>query len=145
MKKFVAFLPAVFLAFLISQGNAHAFAKGAEQECIKCHTLNSEQAKEILKGLAPDVKILDIKTAPINGLWEIAIETGGKKNIVYIEFSKKKVIAGNIIDAQTKASYTKTSYDKINKIDVSQVPLENSILIGAKDAKYKIVVFDDPD
>ncbi len=145
MKKFILLLSAVVLASLINQGNAHAFAKGAEQECIKCHTINSEQAKEVLKGLAPDVKILQIQAGPVNGFWEVGIESGGRKNIVYIDFSKKKVIVGNIIDAQTKASYTKTSFDKINKVDVSQIPLENSIVLGPKDAKYKIVVFDDPD
>lgn len=130
---------------LIKYGDAHAFAKGAEQECSKCHTLNAEEAKDILQALAPGVKILGINPAPVNGLWELGIEAGGQKNIVYLDFSKKKIILGNVLDIKTKANLTKESFAKINRVDVSQVPLTNSLVMGDKDAKYKIVVFDDPE
>jgi len=132
-------------ALLIKYGDAHAFAKGAEQECIKCHTLNAEEAKDILQTLAPGVKILGINPAPVNGLWELGIESGGQKNIVYLDFSKKKIILGNVLEIKTKANLTKESFAKINRVDISQVPLTNSLVMGDKDAKYKIVVFDDPE
>lgn len=145
MRKYLIYLFIFSFALLIKHGDAHAFAKGAEQECIKCHTLNAEEAKDILQALAPGVKILGINPAPVNGFWELGIEAGGQKNIVYLDFSKKKIILGNVLDIKTKANLTKESFAKINRVDVSQVPLTNSLVMGDKDAKYKIVVFDDPE
>ncbi len=144
MRKFLLFLSVVFITLWASYGNVSAFDK-CDQECIKCHTMNAEEAKEALKGFAPDVKILDVRQGPLNGLWEIGIEAGGKKNIVYIDFSKKKVIAGNVLDIKTKTNYTQESLQRINKVDVSLIPLDNSVIMGDKDAKYKIIVFDDPE
>jgi thiol:disulfide interchange protein DsbC len=145
MRKYVICLSVFFLAFLIHNGEAHAFAKGTDQDCGKCHTLNAEEAQGALKAIAPDVKILEIQPGPLKGFWELGIEAGGRKNIVYLDFSKKKIIVGNVIDLQTRTNYTKESFDRINKVDLSQIPLENSLVMGDKDAKYKIVVFDDPE
>lgn len=129
---------------------AYAFAPG-DQDCSKCHTLNAEQAKEVLKELIPDVKILSVQNGPINGLWEVSMESAAKKGILYIDYSKKNIIAGNIVGIKTKTNYTQIAYEKINpppppvKIDYSAIPLENSLVMGDKNAKYKIIVFDDPD
>jgi thiol:disulfide interchange protein DsbC len=134
-----------FLAFLIHNGDAYAFAKGTDQDCSKCHTLNTDEAQAALTALAPDVKVLEIEPSPLKGFWVLGIESGGRKNIVYLDFSKKIIIVGNVIDLQTKTNYTKEILEKINKVDISQVPLEPSLVMGDKDAKYKIVVFDDPE
>ena len=131
-------------------GMAHAFAQG-DQDCSKCHTLSKEQAKEVLKELIPDVKILDIQNGPVSGLWEVSMESGAKKGILYLDYSKKKIISGNIVGIKTRTNYTQIAYEKINpppppvKIDYSAIPLENSLVMGDKNAKYKIIVFDDPD
>jgi thiol:disulfide interchange protein DsbC len=145
MRKLILMVTVLSLAVLFGNGKSYAFPKGEEKDCIKCHTLNADQAKEILKGFAPDVKILDLKQSPLIGMWEIAIESGAKKNIVYLDYSKKMMIIGNLIDAKTKVNYYKESFDNLNKIDVSQIPLTNALVMGDKDAKHKIIVFDDPE
>ncbi len=144
MRKFLLII-ALSLAVLMGYGKAYAFPKGEEKGCVKCHTLTADQAREVLKPFAPDVKILDIKQSPLIGLWEIAIESGAKKNIVYLDYSGKILILGNLIDAKTKANYYKESFDSLNKIDVSQIPLGNALVMGDKEAKHKIIVFDDPE
>jgi thiol:disulfide interchange protein DsbC len=144
MKKILLSALTIGLAIAAGNGDAYAFAKG-EQDCTKCHTLNAEQAKEVLKEIIPDVKILDIQNGPINGLWEVSMESGAKKGVLYIDYSKKNLVAGNIVGIKTKTNYTQQSFDKINKIDYSSIPLENSLVMGDKDAKYKLIVFDDPD
>jgi thiol:disulfide interchange protein DsbC len=138
------FILCIAALVISARGNASAFDK-CGQECEKCHTLNVDQAKEVFKELGPNIDILGVQPGPIKGLWEVDIESGGRKNVVYLDFSKKKVIAGNIIDVKTKTSYTQESLQKINKVDVSSIPLDNSVVIGDKDAKYKIIVFDDPE
>jgi thiol:disulfide interchange protein DsbC len=144
MKKLLLSALTIGLAITAGSGDAHAFAKG-DQDCTKCHTLNAEQAKEVLKEIIPDVKILDIQNGPINGLWEVSMESGAKKGVLYLDYSKKNLVAGNIFGIKTRTNYTQQTFDKINKIDYSSIPLENSLIMGAKDAKHKLVVFDDPD
>lgn len=145
MRKYIYILAALTLALFSRYENAYAFAKGADQECVKCHSLSADQARDLLKELVPDIKILEIKAGPMKGLWEVDMESGGKKGLFYVDFSKKNLIAGNVIDIKTKANYTKESFDRLNKVDFSQIPLDNALVMGSKDAKYKIVVFDDPE
>ncbi|MDA8085005.1 MAG: DsbC family protein [Nitrospiraceae bacterium] len=144
MKKLLLSAITIALAITVSHHQAFAFAKG-EQDCAKCHTLNAEQARDVLKAIIPDVKILGVKNGPINGLWEIAVEAGNKKGIMYIDFGKKNLIAGSIIDIQTRKNYTQASYEVVNKIDVAAIPLGDAFVLGDKDAKHKIIVFSDPD
>jgi thiol:disulfide interchange protein DsbC len=145
MRKCIFILAALTLALFSHYENAYAFAKGAEQDCIKCHSLNADQARDLLKPLVPDIKILEIKEGPLKGLWEVDMESGGKKGLFYVDYSKKNIISGNILDIKTRANYTKESFDRLNKVDFSQIPLDNALVMGSKDAKYKIVVFDDPE
>jgi len=145
MRKCLFIFAALALALFSHYENAYAFEKGADQECIKCHSLSADQAQEVMKPFAPDVKILAVLPSPLKGIWEIDIETGGKKSVVYIDYSRKLLIAGNLIDIKTKVNYSKESFDKLNKIDFSQIPLDNALVMGSKDAKYKIAVFDDPE
>jgi thiol:disulfide interchange protein DsbC len=150
MRKLLLILTIAFVAVLSGYEYSSAFAKG-DQDCTKCHTLNAEQAREALKEIIPDIKILDIQNGPISGLWEVSMESGAKKGILYIDYSKKTIIAGNILGIKTKTNYTQIAYEKINpppspvKIDYSAIPLENSLVMGNKNAKHKIIVFDDPD
>jgi len=144
MRKLLIAVTVVLLAGIYGSGAALAFS-GGDQDCLKCHFLNADQAKEALKALIPDITIINVGPAPLKGLWEIGMESGGKKGILYLDFSKKNLIAGNIFDIKTRTSYTQESLTKISKVDFSQIPLENSVVMGDKDAKYKIVVFDDPD
>jgi len=136
----------IFLAviFYISSKNTYAFTKG-EQDCTKCHSLNSEQAKKNLDELVPDLKILNVQKGPIDGLWEIGFDSNGKKGILYLDYSLKKVIAGNILELSTKTNLTQESFLKINKVDFSLVPYENALILGDKKAKYKVAVFSDPE
>jgi thiol:disulfide interchange protein DsbC len=138
---FICFIAALVIS---ARGHASAFDK-CGQACDKCHTLSVDQAKELFKQLGPNIDILGVHAGPIKGLWEVDIDAGGRKSVVYVDFSKKKVIAGNIVDIKTKTSYTQESLQKINKVDFASIPLGNSVVMGDKDAKYKIIVFDDPE
>jgi thiol:disulfide interchange protein DsbC len=130
------------------QGNVLAFSKNG-QDCSKCHTLNADQAKDILDDLIPNVKIIHVQQAPVTGLWEIGIDAGGRKAIVYLDYAKKHIISpatgGNVISIKAKSNLTQESFQKINKVDVSLIPLKDALVMGDSAAKHKIVVFDDPD
>lgn len=147
MRRLLPFL--MFIAFTVSfPEGAFPFEKTG-QDCAKCHTLSAEQAKTILQDLIPNVKIINVQPAPITGMWEIGIDMSGKKAIVYLDYARKHIISpatrGEVVDIKTRTSLTQASFQKINKVDVSQIPLTNALVMGDKSAKHKVIVFDDPD
>ncbi len=122
-----------------------ALCLGALAYAAKADTLNADEARGILTELIPNVKILYVKQAPVAGLWEIGTDAGGKKNVLYLDHAKKHLVAGNVISLKDKTNLTQESYQKINKVDVSKIPLKDALVMGDKTAKHKIIVFDDPD
>jgi hypothetical protein len=137
MKKILlSMLIAFFLvSFLCSQAYS-------EKESLD---LSIDEALILLKDLDPNVKVIAVKAGPVEGLWEVDIESGGKKLAVYVDNSKKYLISGSIIDMKAKRNLTQERLDEINKIDVSQIPLDDALVMGDKEAKYRVIVFDDPE
>ncbi len=125
-------------------GQSFGFSKG-EQDCSKCHTLNSEQAKKVLSEMVPDVKILSVGPSAIKGFWEVGVESGGRKGIFYLDYSQKYLFLGNLFSIKTRENLTQESFLKISKVDVDQIPLADALVMGEKGAKHKVIVFDDPD
>jgi thiol:disulfide interchange protein DsbC len=107
--------------------------------------ITKEDATNLLKDIIPEVKIIEIRPAQVKGLWEIAVETKGQKGIVYIDSSKKYFVSGSIIDIAAKTNLTQERSIELNKVDVSLIPLDDALVMGDKEAKYRVIVFDDPD
>jgi thiol:disulfide interchange protein DsbC len=78
-------------------------------------------------------------------MWEVDIDAGGKKGLVYVDFSKKYLVSGSIISIKDKTNLSQDRFTELTRVDVSQIPLDDALVMGEKGAKYKIVVFDDPD
>lgn len=115
------------------------------QDCSKCHTLSKDEAATLLKDMAKEVKVLEVLMSPIKGMWEVDVESGGKKALAYVDFSKKYLVFGSVVSIKDKINLTQERLTEVNKVDVSQIPLDDALVMGEKDAKYKVVVFDDPD
>ncbi len=135
---------------LISGGNAFAFGEGGcDGDCNKCHSFNKAEAGEIMKKLkVPDAKVLDVRMSPIKGLWEVSIDTQGKRGIFYVPFSKNYIVQGSIVEVSTGADKTGEQYRKLQesrKIDVSQISLKNALVLGDKKAKKRVIVITDPE
>ena len=109
--------------------------------------ITNEDAQAALKEVIPDVKIIEVRPTPLNGLWEIALETKGQKGLVYLDSSKKYIISGSILNLKTKANITQERFIELTKItvDVSQIPLDDALVLGEKDAKNRVIDFDDPE
>jgi len=141
-------LPLSFLVLfcLLPTGNSYSFeTRGQGQDCSKCHILSKEEASDLLKGVFPGIKVIDIKISPAKALWEVFSEIGSRKGIVYVDFSKKYVFSGAIISIKEKKNLTQERFTELNKIDVSQIPLEDALVMGDPKARIRVIVFDDPD
>jgi len=104
-----------------------------------------EAAQSLLKESFPDVEVLEVRPAQVKGLFEIVVEQKGQKGIIYIDSSKEYLVSGSILDLKTKTNFTQERFNEINKVDVSKVPLDDALVMGEKDAKYRVIVFDDPE
>jgi len=140
---FILFIASILITLLVA-GNSYS-TDTCDHTCSKCHQLTKEEALNLLKESIQDVKILEIRPSPVMNLWEIAVETKDQKGIVYVDYSRKHVISGSILNFKTKSNLTQERFTELNKIDISQVPLGDALVMGDKDAKYRVIVFDDPD
>lgn len=108
--------------------------------------LSTKEVQEILTKLnVPDAKIIEIKRSPIKGLWEVTLESGGRKGVIYVDVSKKYMVSGSIISVEERKDITQERLIEINKVDVSQIPLDDALLLGDREATEKVIVFTDPD
>jgi thiol:disulfide interchange protein DsbC len=142
------FLP-ILLSFLLlfsvlPIGYSYGF-EGRGQECSKCHTLSKEEAKELLKNLIPNVVILDVQLSPAKGFWEVYVESMSRKGLVYVDFPKKHFFSGALISIAEKKNLTQDRLTNLNRIDVSQIPLQDALVMGDQNAKIRVILFTDPD
>jgi thiol:disulfide interchange protein DsbC len=134
----------ITMLLIFPASNSFAFSmKG--QDCYKCHTLRKEEASALLEDLIPNAKILNVSMIPVKGLWEVDLESNNRKGMVYISFSKKYLFSGAIIEIKGKKNLTQERLTEINRVNVSQIPLKDALIIGDKNAKNRIIVFTDPE
>jgi thiol:disulfide interchange protein DsbC len=139
----IIFLLTIILIFFTAANSFAFVTKG--QDCSKCHNLKKDEASALLKELIPGVKILTIRTIPVRSMWEVVLQTNGRKELVYIDFSKKYLLSGSLIDIKGKKNLSQDRLADINKVNVSQITLKDALVMGDKNAKHKVIVFDDPE
>jgi thiol:disulfide interchange protein DsbC len=149
MKKFFVYFLLFTFYFLLISGNGYSFSNGGcEGDCKKCHSLSTQEVNGILKKMnLSHAKVLSIQSSPVKSLWEIVIEDNGKKGIFYVDFSKKYLVSGSIIEVDTGSNKTAESAQRIpiGKADVSKIPVNNALVMGNANAPKKVIVFTDPD
>jgi thiol:disulfide interchange protein DsbC len=128
--------------------NSYAFS-GCEEGCQKCHSLSDQEIRLILEKLkAQDAKILKTQMSPVRGLWEVVIENKGQPAILYVDFSKKYIVSGSIVEVNASLNKTKERLDELlkdKKIRPASVPLKDALVLGSNSAPKKVIVFTDPD
>lgn len=139
-------LPLIIVSLVLSAGfsTASAYDK-ASQDCGKCHTLTPDQAAETLKSVIPDIKVLEVKPGPLLGIWEIDLLAQGKKGLLYLDYSKQKIFNGAVFGIKDRRNYTEESFSQLNRVDAASISLDNSLVLGDKNARIRIIVFSDPD
>lgn len=148
-KMFLLITVAVFFSLVFFSAEAGAFG-GCEEDCGKCHSLQKDEAQQILERLhAADAKVIDVKMSPIRGLWQVDVDAKGNRGVLYVGFSKKYVIGGAIYEVETAENKTQENLKETPQpdryVDVSKIPLENALVLGDRNAARKVIVFDDPD
>jgi thiol:disulfide interchange protein DsbC len=141
-------LPALCTAVLLPLlwvGPAWSFpqATASSQPCADCHKLTVDEAQTLLKGLVE--KVLHVEPSPVPGLWVVDVERGNQKGPLYIDYSKKFLFSGTLMNLETKQDFTKERYVELNRVDPSSIPLGDAVVVGDPAAAIKVIVFDDPE
>jgi thiol:disulfide interchange protein DsbC len=130
---------------LLAGGSAWGFmGDGCGQgKCTDCHSLTREEAQTALKDVVD--RVLDVRLGEIPGLWAVDVEKQGRRIPVYMDFSRRFLLTGDVIELQTMESVVRERMISLNRIDPSVIPLDDALVIGDPEAPTKIVVFDDPE
>jgi thiol:disulfide interchange protein DsbC len=138
---------AVLVVLLLSGVPCYAFKEGS-QNCTKCHSMTEKDLAPILeKANLAGAKVLSIRMSPIKGLWEAGLENKGQRFVVYVDFSRKYISPGPIIEANTRRNLTRERGDELNKdkkVDLSKLSFQGALVMGKADAPIKVAVFTDP-
>ena len=137
MKYFYPFLVLIGLFILPLVSFAFEGPAGCSMDkCSTCHSLTPQEAEEMLK-----LKNAKISDAPTKGIWQIEGTLNGKPVRVHLDFAKKYVLLiQNFIPVESIGKQP-----EMRTVDVKDVPLSGSLLLGSKKAKNKFIVFSDPD
>jgi len=139
MKSYKRIMIMAILILLPVSSFAFPVKKG-DKACTECHKLEKKDAEAIVKKVAPTGTITEIKMSPIKGVWQVDVDAGeGKKGSLYLDFSKKYLIA-QIIPVESIGKQPPA-----RKVDVSKIPLDDAIVLGSATATKKVIVFTDPD
>jgi len=111
--------------------------------CASCHSLDTQEAGQILGGLVD--KVNKVEFAEIPGMWLVEVEKGTSKLPVYIDFSKKYVLSGSVIRLADQGDITQERFARMNKVDTGRIPLGDALLLGKSSARTKVIVFTDPE
>lgn len=129
--------------------SSYAMAKeGCGGVCTTCHSLSEKEATELLKKTGGTVT--SVKQSPANGLFELLVEKDGQKGILLIDYGKKHLIQGMVVDIETlqpvSAHQLNTSQPKQQtSVDVTTIPVNNAVIMGNPKGSKKLYVFTDPD
>lgn len=103
LKMFVAGL----MAFSVSTFAAESCLGGGNSK------VNTAQVEKALSGILGNAKVVSVSDAPVQGLYEVIIETGNKKVPIYVDCNLKYLVNGEIIDINKKVSLTRERFQQL--------------------------------
>jgi len=135
-----------FFLFISITNLSYAFSKMEGGDCKTCHKITKEEATKILNKLDPNIKVEKIGYSEVGGVYELFVKDNKSKvGVVYLDFSKKYLIIGNIIDIDGKKSLTESAMEEQRHIDINKISIKDALVMGNKNGKKKIFVFSDPE
>jgi thiol:disulfide interchange protein DsbC len=138
----------VILGCLLCTAPAFGFGKGVEGcsgDCTACHKVTRSEVAEIFKSIDPTVTVEDVSPAPARSLYQITLKKGTAVQIMYLDFSKSYLIAGQLIDIKNKSDLTRQSVEAATTVDVTGLPLKSALVMGNAKGKKVLYVFSDPE
>jgi thiol:disulfide interchange protein DsbC len=134
---------------IIVASPSFAMAKdGCSGLCSACHTLTEKDATALLSKIGATAK--SVKESPSKGLFEVLAEKDGKQGIVFIDYGKKHLLQGMIVNLETMQPVSAHAQDlpqakQVTTVDVTKIPADKAVIMGNPKGSKKLYVFTDPD
>ena len=94
-----------------------------------------------LKELYPSTRITAVRQSEVTGLFEVIMG----RNVAFTDNSGRYFVFGHLFDMREQKDLTAQRLSDINRIDFTQLPLQDAIKTVRGDGSRKLAVFSDPD
>ena len=101
---------------------------------------NDKIKAELQKQFGSKIQIKSITPSPIPGIYEVVANS----SIIYVDAQAKFLIQGSITDLKTGVNLTDAREEEMNRIQFSDLPLQDSVKFVRGDGSRKMAVFADP-
>lgn len=101
---------------------------------------NEKIKAELQKQFGAKVQIKSITPSPLPGIFEVVANS----SIIYVDASAKFLIQGSITDLKTGTNLTDAREEEINRVQFSELPLQDTVKLVRGDGARKMAVFADP-
>lgn len=141
-------LIALFVSLIVTSASFAMAKEGCGGVCAACHSITEKEATDILKKIGGTVT--SVKQSPAKGLFELLVEREGQKGVILMDYGKKHLIQGMVVDIATlqPASAHQQNIPQPKQqtsVDVATIPVKNAVIMGNPNGSKKIYVFTDPD
>ena len=83
--------------------------------CADCHSISKQETEQLLGKLVD--KVDRVEFAEVPGMWVAEVEKDNNKLPVYIDFSKKYLISGNVIRLADNTNVTRERAEQMHVVD----------------------------
>ncbi len=105
-------------------------------------TLSKEKAVEALRGIRGE--IVNVHPTEVPGLFQVDMKMQDKIVPIYLDAKGEYLISGTVIRIKDRTNLTQAAFQKLNPVNVGEIPLEDALILGKPEAPQKIIVFTDP-
>ena len=128
-------------AFALAAQPPHAQAADKPAEKAAATTAEVAGVKKALEQKFPGAEVRGVVKTPYFGLYEIQFDD----RIVYTDAKARYLVIGAVYDTETKMNLTEDRQRKLNRVDVSNLPLDLAIKKVKGTGERTLVVFSDAD
>lgn len=138
----------IALSLIIASPSFAMAKEGCGGLCSACHTLTEKDASALLSKIGATAK--SVKQSPSKGLFEVLAEKDGKQGIIFIDYGKKHLLQGMVVNLETLQPVSAHAQDlpqpkQVTSVDVSKIPADKAVILGNPKGAKKLFVFTDPD
>ena len=135
-------LVATALALSAQPSYAQPALKAADRaEKAAPTTAESAAIKKALEQKFPGAEVRGVAKSPYFGLYEVQFDD----RILYTDAKARYIVVGAVYDTETKVNLTEERQRKLNRVDVSSLPLDLAIKKVKGTGERTLVVFSDAD
>jgi thiol:disulfide interchange protein DsbC len=145
---FKELLACLFISLIVTSPSFAMAKEGCGGVCATCHSLDEKEATEIIKKTGGIVT--SVKQSPSKGLFELLVERDGQKGIILMDYGKKHLIQGMVVDIEKMQPASAHQQNmpqprQQTSVDVATIPVKFAVIMGNPKGSRKLYVFTDPD